>query len=331
MRRIVLNVAFRRRHQIELILLMLATLSSAQNKECSDIQPPNSSYTCIQHAKWGRCSSYELKLDGYCQQTCGYCNFLETIDLDEGAILKSMGAATHQESMYFYEEEIVAISQENDVNIPPCFDIPPDEIHTCVEQKEWGKCEAWWMKKNFCRVTCGQCKLEGEKYSQVPACSDTPPDDIYTCDEQKKFGKCDEAWMRDRGFCQKTCNECYDGSNIQIIEVLPSQTLTNTQSCSPIDLFEQHPEIKDFTVAYNFLKTAVELQGSSSNLRSQMEKKGFEGVILIPVNEAITRYQANINDTAWIEIAKFHIVPGELNRDVIGNELNLLYIAGSLR
>eukprot|EP01025_Chloroclados_australasicus_P008267 TRINITY_DN1289_c0_g1_i2.p1 TRINITY_DN1289_c0_g1~~TRINITY_DN1289_c0_g1_i2.p1 ORF type:complete len:827 (-),score=122.18 TRINITY_DN1289_c0_g1_i2:1196-3313(-) len=39
-----------------------------------------------------------------------------------------------------------------------CVDIPANENFTCIEQREFGQCDAPWMVENrFCEFTCGRC------------------------------------------------------------------------------------------------------------------------------------------------------------------------------
>ena len=38
-----------------------------------------------------------------------------------------------------------------------CFDVQPQD-HECRLQKQWGKCDDWWLKNGgYCAKTCGRC------------------------------------------------------------------------------------------------------------------------------------------------------------------------------
>lgn len=40
---------------------------------------------------------------------------------------------------------------------PSCDDFPPSDDFTCLQQKEWGKCnDAWMIEGGYCRKTCGR-------------------------------------------------------------------------------------------------------------------------------------------------------------------------------
>ena len=87
-----------------------------------------------------------------------------------------------------------------DVSVSGCNNSPPDNKYTCVQQKEWGKCNESWMK-GHCELTCGTCKNGGSGCKDV-----SPPGDKYTCTQQKDWGKCGESWMS--GYCKKSCGTC---------------------------------------------------------------------------------------------------------------------------
>lgn len=39
-----------------------------------------------------------------------------------------------------------------------CKDLPTPDGHTCQQQKDWGKCDADFVKTNgYCKATCGAC------------------------------------------------------------------------------------------------------------------------------------------------------------------------------
>eukprot|EP01025_Chloroclados_australasicus_P000164 TRINITY_DN10080_c1_g3_i2.p1 TRINITY_DN10080_c1_g3~~TRINITY_DN10080_c1_g3_i2.p1 ORF type:complete len:557 (-),score=75.52 TRINITY_DN10080_c1_g3_i2:92-1762(-) len=108
-----------------------------------------------------------------------------------------------------------------------CSDVLPNDLFTCEQQRDWGKCEAIWMvQRDFCAKTCGRCTCETEAEDEplfVQAsvslinigtqddgctCEDIQPNDLYTCAEQAAFGKCEVQWMIDGGFCEATCGRC---------------------------------------------------------------------------------------------------------------------------
>eukprot|EP01025_Chloroclados_australasicus_P014586 TRINITY_DN1685_c0_g1_i10.p2 TRINITY_DN1685_c0_g1~~TRINITY_DN1685_c0_g1_i10.p2 ORF type:complete len:422 (+),score=33.68 TRINITY_DN1685_c0_g1_i10:209-1474(+) len=272
-----------------------------QAQDCVDLIPQDSESTCLQHAKWGRCTSFEVITNGYCQKSCGYCQQTED---------------NNQQGQTGFEVPSGLLVEDN--SNYTCFDVPPDSYYTCMEQKAWGKCGAWWMKQNFCRVACGQCIPSSNQDEGV--CNNVPPDNSYTCYEQKEFGKCEDNWMYERGFCKQTCGRCDLNVGSQSPQEFPtakSAIDTQFQQCSIMELFQSHPIVKEHTSAYNFFKAAIEKQ-SSQELKNTLEEKGFEGVLLLPTNAAVDKYFANLNDTALVESAKFHVVPGELNRNTIG-------------
>ncbi|CAD7698804.1 unnamed protein product [Ostreobium quekettii] len=123
-----------------------------------------------------------------------------------------------------------------------CSDFaPPGAPYTCAQQRDWGKCEADWMRddsmypEGYCQITCGLCPCAKPMYrpgspeTPVPpkpaedvtkksedrcSCSDIPPrGSKSTCAEQRSFGKCNAIWMRStaeipEAFCQVTCGRC---------------------------------------------------------------------------------------------------------------------------
>lgn len=94
----------------------------------------------------------------------------------------------------------------------PCTDIAPPGVYSCMDQKNFGKCDQEWMKTSgFCEFTCGRCSCDGmpaamDHGSSGCPCVDVPPGDDFSCEEQKRFGKCERLWMK--GYCQITCGTC---------------------------------------------------------------------------------------------------------------------------
>lgn len=49
-----------------------------------------------------------------------------------------------------------------------CTDHPPDGNYTCKQQKEFGKCEADFIKKfDFCRRTCSRCRGDPHRHQML--------------------------------------------------------------------------------------------------------------------------------------------------------------------
>eukprot|EP01025_Chloroclados_australasicus_P045167 TRINITY_DN4928_c1_g1_i5.p1 TRINITY_DN4928_c1_g1~~TRINITY_DN4928_c1_g1_i5.p1 ORF type:complete len:1221 (+),score=157.42 TRINITY_DN4928_c1_g1_i5:86-3748(+) len=111
-------------------------------------------------------------------------------------------------------------------NIEPlgclCQDNPPpaDLGHSCEDQKQWGKCDKYWMMVgDFCSVTCGRCTCDnGQQTSDVPEgcdCSNVrPPGAELSCYHQRRYGKCPADWMIKprleavQGYCEYSCGRC---------------------------------------------------------------------------------------------------------------------------
>lgn len=84
-----------------------------------------------------------------------------------------------------------------------CSDNPPDSLASCAQQKQWGKCNSWWMtSSNYCAATCGRCSRA------IIACTDVPPNSQYTCLQQKGYGTCNASWMTSGNYCATTCGRC---------------------------------------------------------------------------------------------------------------------------
>ena len=74
-----------------------------------------------------------------------------------------------------------------------CFDVQPQD-HECRLQKQWNKCDDWWLKNGgYCAKTCGRCVellevKEIEDYDEkedaaVEAVVPAPEDDEIPGDE----------------------------------------------------------------------------------------------------------------------------------------------------
>eukprot|EP01025_Chloroclados_australasicus_P065866 TRINITY_DN898_c0_g2_i3.p3 TRINITY_DN898_c0_g2~~TRINITY_DN898_c0_g2_i3.p3 ORF type:complete len:173 (+),score=20.12 TRINITY_DN898_c0_g2_i3:262-780(+) len=105
------------------------TVEQQTSQECFDV-PTNDQYSCAQQKQFGKCSSQWMIQGGYCALTCGRCGSLQTTE----------------------------IQNQDQISSGQCSDIPPDNKHTCEQQKQFGKCEAIWLVSGgFCRRTCGRC------------------------------------------------------------------------------------------------------------------------------------------------------------------------------
>eukprot|EP01025_Chloroclados_australasicus_P033173 TRINITY_DN3376_c0_g2_i1.p1 TRINITY_DN3376_c0_g2~~TRINITY_DN3376_c0_g2_i1.p1 ORF type:complete len:925 (+),score=103.84 TRINITY_DN3376_c0_g2_i1:210-2777(+) len=97
-----------------------------------------------------------------------------------------------------------------------CDDVtPPWSWYACEQQKEYNKCNEYFMTVgNYCAKTCGRCD-EGDQQQQSNddenvGCTDVAPDSWYTCEQQKDFGKCEDWYFKQEGFCDRTCGRCQD-------------------------------------------------------------------------------------------------------------------------
>eukprot|EP01024_Parvocaulis_polyphysoides_P006947 TRINITY_DN1205_c0_g3_i1.p1 TRINITY_DN1205_c0_g3~~TRINITY_DN1205_c0_g3_i1.p1 ORF type:complete len:350 (-),score=44.10 TRINITY_DN1205_c0_g3_i1:1838-2746(-) len=138
------------------------------SKDCYDVTPPGH-WTCKQQKDFGKCDRAWMTEGKFCQKTCGKCSKPYT----------QRDTTSH------------------------CLDVPPPGHWTCQQQKEFGKCNCYWMKQgNYCQKTCDACPKKN-------TCTDIPPDNIYSCSDQKAFGKCQAKWMTEHGYCKATCGQCH--------------------------------------------------------------------------------------------------------------------------
>eukprot|EP01025_Chloroclados_australasicus_P033585 TRINITY_DN3428_c0_g1_i1.p1 TRINITY_DN3428_c0_g1~~TRINITY_DN3428_c0_g1_i1.p1 ORF type:complete len:505 (-),score=42.76 TRINITY_DN3428_c0_g1_i1:1199-2713(-) len=109
---------------------------------CTDV-PPDSQYSCARQKEFGKCNASWMVQGEFCKKTCGRCDSQATVP---------------------------TIPQV--VDPPPgCFDIPPDSKYTCVQQRDFGKCEAQWMLAGgFCKLTCNRCDTTSLPQQQTDQC-----------------------------------------------------------------------------------------------------------------------------------------------------------------
>ncbi|KAL4422029.1 hypothetical protein ABPG77_005459 [Micractinium sp. CCAP 211/92] len=95
-----------------------------------------------------------------------------------------------------------------------CTDTPPTGS-SCAQQKSNKQCDQpWMMAGNYCRATCGRCKMASPPPSQSSApssgssCDDITPPGQPGCSQQKAWGNCAQGWMAQGGYCAATCGRC---------------------------------------------------------------------------------------------------------------------------
>lgn len=90
-----------------------------------------------------------------------------------------------------------------------CTDSRPPGEYSCSQQKEFGACEADWMKNGFfCESTCGRCasSMPASSSEGSSDCVDVAPPGEYSCQQQKDFGKCADPFLAN--YCAVTCGRC---------------------------------------------------------------------------------------------------------------------------
>lgn len=98
--------------------------------------------------------------------------------------------------------------------------------------------QPWLLSGNYCRATCGRCKLlsgsasstssssassgGGSSSSKSSAssdsgssCGDKAPPGEAGCSQQKASGKCDDGYIKSGGYCQRTCGRCGSEKKVQ--------------------------------------------------------------------------------------------------------------------
>ncbi|KAL4440274.1 hypothetical protein ABPG75_003275 [Micractinium tetrahymenae] len=117
-----------------------------------------------------------------------------------------------------------------------CTDTPPSGS-TCAQQKANKQCDQpWMMSGNYCRATCGRCKMASPAPSSTSAssgssgCSDVTPPGQAGCSQQKAWGNCAQGWMAAGGFCAATCGRCGASSS----SASAQSSASSGSSCSDI-------------------------------------------------------------------------------------------------
>lgn len=138
---------------------------------CSDFIPPESSFTCAEQRDFGKCNEPWMRdtsslSDGFCQVTCGLC---------------SCKNPTPREGSPSFEiplpNELVSVDKGESEEEPcQCSDTPPPgSSFTCAEQRNFGKCNAEWMRdtsqipEGFCQITCQLCPCEIPVVNEGPS------------------------------------------------------------------------------------------------------------------------------------------------------------------
>eukprot|EP01025_Chloroclados_australasicus_P061202 TRINITY_DN8005_c0_g2_i1.p1 TRINITY_DN8005_c0_g2~~TRINITY_DN8005_c0_g2_i1.p1 ORF type:complete len:972 (-),score=110.80 TRINITY_DN8005_c0_g2_i1:1194-4109(-) len=100
-----------------------ASSPSTLNSECGCTDtPPGRSLSCAQQSAFGKCMRQWMLSDQHCESTCERC---------------------------------YCLPDEQGKNTVKCTDIPPNNYHTCREQRDFGKCAEPWMN-GYCDFSCGR-------------------------------------------------------------------------------------------------------------------------------------------------------------------------------
>ena len=134
----------------------------------------------------------------------------------------------------------------------PSLPAPPlGPLRSAQDNKQCS--QPWLLSGNYCRATCGRCKLAGQQNSgdgskdkeggsddsssgsddgqsdsssffskasssssSSAACSDVTPPGEAGCQQQKEWGKCGEAYLQKGNYCARSCGRCgQQGQKVQ--------------------------------------------------------------------------------------------------------------------
>lgn len=123
---------------------------------------------------------------------------------------------------------------------PPLPAPPLGPLRSAQDNKQCS--QPWLLSGNYCRATCGRCKLAGQQNSgdgskdkeggsdgsssssddgqsdssSSGACSDVTPPGEAGCQQQKEWGKCGDAYMQKGNYCARSCGRCgQQGQKVQ--------------------------------------------------------------------------------------------------------------------